>query len=276
MSIWRQSQLIIIFIVLIVGGFLLTPGVLIAINFDYQMYFAQTVSKNLELSKEKVHLFREISELTDAVTAMAAKAANAKDASTAADFSTEAATISAKISRLKNESNSIQTEIDEIERQLSKRQAQTENLLLVIPALCLGALGSVVFTFTKFVASPKGTRLFELVEFNKMIASMVIGAMVSVVVFGLFYTKQISIFSPLETTSSIPDPWRTTIVCLVAGAFADRIFDAASNRLNSYLKSETSRRAAQSASSSRRTKTVQSEEMNLKNSDEKAQPGTAG
>ena len=49
---------------------------------------------------------------------------------------------------------------------------------------------------------------------------MGVGAVVSVVTFGLFHTKQISIFPHTDANSGLPDFWRVTILCLMAGAFS--------------------------------------------------------
>lgn len=59
------------------------------------------------------------------------------------------------------------------------------------------------------------------------------------VVFALFYTKQLTIFQNLNgLKSSQPDFWRTTLLCIVAGAFSDKIYDAVSTRVDRYVETD--------------------------------------
>ena len=63
--------------------------------------------------------------------------------------------------------------------------------------------------------------------------SMVFGGIVALVVFALFTTREISVFSNEGgTPDEIPDYWRVVILCLIAGAFADRVFAAARERVD--------------------------------------------
>ena len=73
---------------------------------------------------------------------------------------------------------------------------------------------------------------------GRMWASMAMGGIVSVVVIGLFFTGFISIFANAPQTSSETDFWKVTILCLIAGAFSDRLFQAAAGRVESYLQAD--------------------------------------
>ena len=56
---------------------------------------------------------------------------------------------------------------------------------------------------------------------------------VALVVFALFTTRELSVFAnDGATPDEIPDYWRVVILCLIAGAFADRLFAAARERVD--------------------------------------------
>jgi hypothetical protein len=64
---------------------------------------------------------------------------------------------------------------------------------------------------------------------------MAMGGVVAVIVLGLFFTGFISIFSHAEPVSGNPDFWKVSILCLLAGAFSDRLFQTAALRMDQYL-----------------------------------------
>jgi len=101
--------------------------------------------------------------------------------------------------------------------------ADVDGTALMIRVFCLGALGE----FTVALSTIAGRNLDSNSALT-IFASIFKGGMVSIVVFGLFYTDQITIFKTLtKNTNSLDiDYWRMTGLCLIAGAFADRIFDA--------------------------------------------------
>ncbi len=68
--------------------------------------------------------------------------------------------------------------------------------------------------------------------------SMAMGAVVSVVVIGLFFTGFISIFANAAQNTGEADFWKVTILCLLAGAFSDRLFEAAAGRMDTYLQAK--------------------------------------
>ena len=62
---------------------------------------------------------------------------------------------------------------------------------------------------------------------------MVFGGIVALVVFALFTTGELSVFANVgPTPDEMPDYWRVVILCLIAGAFADRLFVAARERID--------------------------------------------
>ena len=62
---------------------------------------------------------------------------------------------------------------------------------------------------------------------------MAVGGIIALVVFSLFITREISIFSKNEIVEGVlnQDYWRVVILCLVAGAFSDRLYDFAAAKL---------------------------------------------
>lgn len=252
------------FAILVIGGFLLSPSVLASVNFAYQMYNKQTATQRQELDKQKATLSANIDATNEHIMQETAAATLASNPADAAKLAADAATLSGHATLAKSDLKAVQAQIDQIDQRRDALYADSENLFLVIRALCLGALGTFVLVLTKFVSDPRRGPLFDQVGFERVLASMVVGAMVSVVAFGLFYTKQISLFSHAETPTPTPDFWRTTILCLVAGTFADRIFDAASKRLNIYLSTDVlapNRKKAASRASKRKPADAQPSEV---------------
>ncbi|MBN4080182.1 hypothetical protein JYT31_00820 [Beggiatoa alba] len=116
-----------------------------------------------------------------------------------------------------------------------------ENLYYVMRALCLGALGAILTLLaTSSIKSKKISTYKSLFNetnyWQSLISNCLAGSIVSVVAFALFYTKQISIFdSSLESGAHSPDFWRSTLLCLIAGAFAEKIYEAVSTKVDDYV-----------------------------------------
>ncbi|MGL6529193.1 hypothetical protein ACSZM9_08840 [Aeromonas hydrophila] len=128
-----------------------------------------------------------------------------------------------------------------------QEQKHFENLYYVMRALCLGALGAILTLLANSSIKSK-----KLVNYNSLfsepdywqslITNCLAGSIISVVAFALFYTKQISIFdSTIESNSHAPDFWRSTLLCLIAGAFAEKIYDAVSTKVDGYVEQSSSR-----------------------------------
>lgn len=116
-----------------------------------------------------------------------------------------------------------------------------ENLYYVMRALCLGALGAILTLLAassiKSKKVPEYKSLFNEENYwQSLITNCLAGSIVSIVAFALLYTKQISIFTAsLETKTQSPDFWRSTLLCLVAGAFAEKIYEAVSSKVDDYV-----------------------------------------
>lgn len=113
---------------------------------------------------------------------------------------------------------------------------QSTNQYLAMRAVALGALGAFAAALAAFLhgAAPE-VRLHR----GRTMLSMAFGGIVALVVFALFTTREISVFAydgakPEET----PDYWRVVILCLIAGAFADRLFAAARERIDQATRGE--------------------------------------
>jgi hypothetical protein len=155
--------------------------------------------------------------------------------------------MAASVSRDLNHAQSSRQRLEEQRKSLEKRQAEmmakieasqvdSTNLYLVVRALALGAIGSLMSMFAIFlsIARPRNI-LRDDVTLTKTGASMAMGGIVAVVVVGLFFTGFISIFPQSGQPVGTPDYWKVTILCLLAGAFSDRLFQAASGRMDQYL-----------------------------------------
>ncbi len=121
----------------------------------------------------------------------------------------------------------------------------TDNIYLAMRALSLGALGALItlITVQLLVATEKKQPL----DFIKsphfwpfLLGHTLMGSIVSVVIFGLFYTKQLTIFQVDVTSKEVIEPefWRVTMLCIIAGAFSEKLYGAASNRLDKYTEED--------------------------------------
>ncbi len=123
-----------------------------------------------------------------------------------------------------------------------KEDNHYENLFFVIRSLSLGALGAMLTLLASSSIKSKKVRSYDSLFHDKAYWSLVItnclaGSIVSIVVFALFYTKQITIY-PVEGTDSnvLPDFWRTTLLCLISGAFAERIYEGVATKVDTYIE----------------------------------------
>jgi hypothetical protein len=233
-----MALLVIICAVLLVGGFLLPPGALIGLNFDYRSYVEETTGVYSGLETQSSTLLNQIQEIEEKILSITGESTLAADKTAAVALSEQATVLSGQVALLRNQLKDVQSKITIINSKRETLRADTQNTYLIIRALCLGAIGSIIMLLTKYISSAPGKEFFDVIDYGRTLASMMIVAIVSVVTFGLFYTKQISIFDPTEAGATIPAPWRVTIICLVAGVFADKIFEAASQRVAKYLKSD--------------------------------------
>ncbi len=121
----------------------------------------------------------------------------------------------------------------------------TENIYLAMRALSLGALGALITLLVAHILVPQ--RKNQASNFIKsphfwpyLLGHILMGSIVAVVVFGLFYTKQLTIFKADTTSKEVLEPefWRVTMLCIIAGAFSEKLYGAASNRLDKYTEED--------------------------------------
>ncbi len=124
-----------------------------------------------------------------------------------------------------------------------KESKYTENIFYAMRSLSLGGLGALITLLASYVLTPptNGNALGFMSSSNYwslLLAHTMMGAVVSTVIFGLFYTKQLTIFQPDKTVPEnvAPEFWRVTMLCIIAGAFAEKLYSAASNRVDKYVE----------------------------------------
>ncbi len=156
---------------------------------------------------------------------------------------------------LPHEVDAVEAEIESTKRNVKRLQDRAidsaerdhnSNVLFAIRALCLGGIGALV---TLLARKTIGSNPLEPTFFHTsrywplLITHTIVGALISLVAFALLYTKQITIFKP-DLSGAVatgePEFWRVTLLCIVAGAFADKIYVAVSSRVEKYTNEENS------------------------------------
>ena len=124
-----------------------------------------------------------------------------------------------------------------------KESKYTENIFYAMRALSLGGLGALITLLASYMLKPpeNGNSVGFINSSNYwslLLSHTMMGAVVSSVIFGLFYTRQLTIFQPDMTASEnvAPEFWRITMLCIIAGAFAEKLYSAASNRVDKYVE----------------------------------------
>jgi len=153
--------------------------------------------------------------------------------------------IEATYAKIRNDFKNISNKLDSLQK-----SKYTENIFYAMRALSLGALGALVTLIATGIIGiqKKGvtSSLFELPNFWSLLTSHAfLGAIVSVVIFGLFYTKQLTIFQPENMSKDnhmVPEFWRVTMLCILAGAFAEKLYNAASTKIDDYVVDDDSKR----------------------------------
>jgi hypothetical protein len=129
----------------------------------------------------------------------------------------------------------------ERDRYLKAVEEDTDHIYLILRAISLGGIGAFI-SFMAQISALKAQPGSVPPRYFIIFAAIAVGAVVAIAVIGIFHTKQLSLFAvaaDLQQSDRIPDFWRVTIVGLMAGAFADRIFAAATSRVDRYLHDET-------------------------------------
>jgi hypothetical protein len=169
------------------------------------------------------------------------------------EIGNEIAQLTAELTALKEKKANIETNENELRKKLDAAAADSVNIYVVARALALGAIGALMSIFAKHLAAPTARPMFEDgAAMGRMWASMAMGAIVSVVVIGLFFTGFISIFANATQNAGATDFWKVTILCLLAGAFSDRLFQAAAGKMDTYLHTSELRSGARATGPSRK------------------------
>jgi outer membrane biosynthesis protein TonB len=124
-------------------------------------------------------------------------------------------------------------DIADIDQVIQRVQNQADDLYLVVRGVALGALGALAHTLVAFV-SRRRPELYREGNAERVGAAMLVGAIVSVILFAGFHTRQISIFEvPPDSVAQKPDFWRVSVLGLVGGAAASWVYHsiAAGRRL---------------------------------------------
>jgi hypothetical protein len=274
------------FIVLLLTGFLATPGVFDFINPEHLLAVRQysapldqlkrdildTNNQIIQIDLQIASLEKTLAELitesrakqvtmglegaTPIAIALAATEFGKKSEGVEGDLKQSRS----KKAGLEAQRKNFKVSQDEMTKKIEASGAESANLYIVTRALALGAIGALMSIFASLLSISKARAAFDDKDsLTKIWASMAIGAIVSVVVVGLFFTGFISIFAQPEHVAGNPtavtgnptqipktDFWKVTILCLLAGAFSDRLFQAASGRMERYLGSDESGKVAAS------------------------------
>jgi hypothetical protein len=238
-------------VILLLVGFLATPGLFKVVNPEYLLAlreYSGPLTKSAEelsnidsrIADYRLKISKLEKDIKDLATGGAAKAATlANTSAPASEISAVGIAYGFKANVLANELSQSTAEMKALEeRRASIEEARAEmrkkidatatdsvNIYVVARALALGAIGALMSIFAKFLTTPSSDSLFEdNTSISRMWASMAMGGIVAVVVIGLFFTGFISIFSNATQNAGATDFWKVTILCLIAGAFSDRLF----------------------------------------------------
>jgi hypothetical protein len=259
-------------VILVLAGFLLTPGVFNIVNPEYLLALHQYGAPLDELRRnigdnnsaiivvdgDIASLEKLLAEQSAAAAAQQAKlsvenASTADMAKAAVDAGLKASSIGNGLGEAKKKKTNLEVKKEAfaqseaiVIKTIEASKTDSVNLYTVTRALALGAIGALMSILAKFLSNRKPNETVgDEYSFKTIAASMAMGATVSVVVIGLFYTGFISIFANAGQISGNPDFWKVTILCLLAGTFSDRLFQAASARMEQYVQSAG--RSAQTA-----------------------------
>lgn len=259
----RTAICVVTFIILLLMGFLATPGLFRVVNPEYLLALHEYGQQLAKLSQEASDTDRRLAELRTQIakqerslkelsanmaaqqSSMRVVGASTEDIAKAAieagvkvnGLSSELDQLNGEFVDLKDRKATIVATQADLGKKLETAAAESSNIYVVTRALSLGAIGALMSILAKYLAAPATHALFaDGASIGRMWASIAMGGIVSVVVVGLFFTGFISIFANSTQTTGETDFWKVTILCLLAGAFSDRLFQAASGRMDAYLR----------------------------------------
>ena len=262
----RSAILAATFVILLLLGFVATPGIFKVVNPEYLLALREYSRPLAQLAQDANDLDARISTLQTRVAALTAEksdliaestskqanlaAANAPKSDMigiAGDYVVKIGHVTGELDQatgqlklLQEKRASIDGSRSELRKKLETSTTDSTNIYTVTRALALGAIGAMMSIFAKHLAARTTQSLFDDIgAMGRMWISMAMGAIVSVVVIGLFFTGFISIFANAAQNPGDADFWKVTILCLLAGAFSDRLFEAAAARMESYIADKT-------------------------------------
>jgi hypothetical protein len=258
----RTIICVVTFVILLLIGFLGTPGLYKIVNPEYLLALREYSRPIAKLTQDASDIEPEIANLRSKISIIAkglrdlgdtlvakqaamkiANATPSEIAEVGIDFGkqsnalgSEGARLAGELKMLEERKANIEASRAELKKKLDASAADSVNIYLVARALALGAIGALMSIFAKYLSNPKPQPLFDdKASVGRMWASIAMGGIVSVVVIGLFFTGFISIFANASHNTGETDFWKVTILCLLAGAFSDRLFQAAAGKMGSYL-----------------------------------------
>lgn len=121
--------------------------------------------------------------------------------------------------------------------------------------LNLGALGAILTllatsTLRSRYDSSQPSFFHDKNYWHALISNCLAGSIVALIAFSLLYTKQISVFDAAEfksESSRVPDYWRITLLCLIAGAFSEKLYEAFASKVDRYIESDRKNAGVQSS-----------------------------
>jgi hypothetical protein len=250
-----RASLGVLLVVLLAVGFFATPGLFKALNPDYWIALNENEAPRnairnkisdaeIEIAKIDAQIKegdKQLIEIAATATQEAAGRSEPEAKALMSDALARAGKISSNGTLLIGERKKIETSLDALRKQesdirvnIDKSVEQSKIIYLVTRALSLGAVGAIMSILAQSLRV-QPPQLAGQLSASQVAGPVALGAVVSVVVVGLFFTGFISIFSGSGDGAKDVDFWKITILCLLAGAFADRLFQSASSRLTNYL-----------------------------------------
>jgi Skp family chaperone for outer membrane proteins/outer membrane biosynthesis protein TonB len=240
----RSVAVLLVLVVLLFFAFFVNPGMLTWFSHDYaklaEAYAPERiklVNKRIEFDSELQDRRRDLADITQKLALTRGKLGSGKDAELQADLDQLLDLKTSTENQIAEQQKSIAAasqDIADIDQVIQRVQNQADDLYLVVRGVALGALGALAHTLVAFMSRRRPQQPLFDGRAERAGAAMLVGAIVSVILFAGFHTRQISIFEvPPDSLAQKPDFWRVSVLGLVAGAAASWVYHsiAASRRL---------------------------------------------
>ncbi len=205
-------------------------------------FFSESVdNKVIDLTQRIISSQKRLDKLNEQALNVTAAGIGSDDFS---PITSESLEIAERIDSHKARIESYKISLEQLKKkQVEEKEAKSyKNRFFVLRALSLGALGALIGLIAKSTLSTNINNADHKRQFlsmknywSNLVTFPASGAVVSVVVFSLFYTQQISLFNSDNSTNEIPDYWRTTMMCIISGLFAERIYTIVSAKFQEYF-----------------------------------------